>query len=173
MPLRTVGELAGLAVVTLAGGERLGRLHDVVFHVSSGRVTGFLVDGGGLFHKPKFLPAGQVKNVGADALTISAADVLVETNPAEADPDELEGRPLQGRPVLNASGSVLGKINDVLIDAESLTVPGFVLSTGLIDNALHGKPHLPVAMVKTVGKDSIVVPDAYDPKSPENHAPSG
>lgn len=172
MALQSVGELAGLAVVTLAGGERLGRLHDVVFHVSSGRVTGFLVDTGGLFSKPRFLPAGQVQSLGTDALTITSADALVETNPAQTDPDELEAKPLEGRPVLNASGTALGKVSDVMVDTASLTIPGLILSTGLIDNTLHGKPRLPIAMVKTVGKDSIVVPDAYDPKSPENHAPA-
>ena len=172
MALRSVSELAGLAVVTLSGGERLGRLQDVVFHVSSGRVTGFLVDGGGLFAKAKFLPAGQVQSLGADALTVTGADVLTETNPATADPDELEGKPLQGRPVLNASGTVLGKVSDVTVDTEAMTVSDLILSTGLIDNTLHGKPRLPIAMVKTVGKDSIVVPDAYEPKSPEYHAPA-
>lgn len=172
MALRSVSELAGLAVVTLSGGERLGRLQDVIFHVSSGRVTGFLVDGGGLFSKHRFLPAGQVQSLGADALTVSAADALTETNPAASDLDELESRSLEGRPILNASGVVLGKVSDVMVDTDALAVPDLILSTGLIDNTLHGKPRLPVAMVKTVGKDSIVVPDAYDPKSPEYHAPA-
>jgi len=170
MALRTAGELAGLAVVTLTGGERIGRLHDVIFHVSSGRVTGFLVDTGGLFAKPKFLPTGHVQSLGSDALTISGADALSESNPAATDADELEARPLDGRPVLNASGSVLGKVSDVEVETDTLSVPSLLLSTGLIDNALHGKPRLPIAMVKTVGRDSVVVPDAYDPKAPENHA---
>jgi uncharacterized protein YrrD len=143
-----------------------------VFNASSGRVTGFLVDVGGLFSKARFLPAGQVKSLGADALTVPGADVLGETNPAENDPNELEGRPLGGRPVMSASGTVLGKVSDVTVDTDTLTVPDLILSTGLIDNALHGKPRLPLTMVKTVGKDSIVVPDDYDPKTPDNPVPA-
>ncbi len=169
MALRTGKELAGLAVMTLNGGERVGRLEDVVFHVASGRITGFLVDPGGLFAKPRFLPAGKVQSVGADALTIASADALSETDPTKEDPEEWLARPLEGRPVLNASGTALGKVADVLVDAETLTVLALTLSTGLIDNAIHGKPRLPLSFVKTVGKDSLVVPDTYNPASPEYH----
>lgn len=169
MALQTGAELTGLAVITLEGGERLGRLRDVIFHIASGRITGFLVDPGGMFAKPRFLPAGQVKSVGADALTVTAAEALAETIPTQDDPDEWEARPLEGRPVLNASGTALGKVADVLVDTTALTVPALTLSTGLVGNALHGKPRLPLSFVKTVGKDSLVVPDTYDPKSPEYH----
>ena len=73
MAERTGRELAGLAVVTLAGGERLGRVDDVVFHAATGRVTGFLVSLGGLLGKTRFLPAGQAQSLGADALTVPGA----------------------------------------------------------------------------------------------------
>lgn len=169
MALRTGSELAGLAVVTLAGGERLGRVHDVVFHVASGRVTGFLVDGGGLFSKARFLPSAQVQSVGSDALTVAAEDALGERSPAQSDPDELEARSLEGRPVLSASGTVLGKVFDTLVDTEALTVPALMLSVGLLSNTVHGKPRLPLALVQTVGKDSLVVPDTYDPGAAEYH----
>lgn len=169
MAVQTGKELAGLAVVTLNGGERLGRLADVVFHVASGRITGFLVDPGGVFAKPRFLAAGLVQSVGADALTVTDANVLADGDPTQDDPDEWRARALEGRPVMNAGGTALGKVADVLIDTASLTVPALTLATGLIDNALHGKPRLPLSFVKTVGKDSLVVPDTYDPASTEYH----
>ena len=50
------------------------------------------------------------------------------------------------------------------MDDQSLLV-SLVLTTGLLDNVLHGKPHLPVATIKAIGKDSIVIPDSYDPKA--------
>ena len=164
MAERTGRELTGLAVVTLAGGERLGRVADVVFHAATGRITGFLVDTGGLFGKPRFLPAGQAQSLGADALTVPGADVLLETSPAQTDPDEIDGKTLDGRPVLNESGTVLGKVSDTLVDDQQMRV-SLVLATGLLDNVLHGKPNLPVTAIKAIGKDSIVVPDSYDPKA--------
>ncbi len=164
MAERTGRDLTGLAVVTLAGGERLGRVDDVVFHMATGRVTGFLVDGGGLFGKPRFLPAGQTQSLGMDALTVPADDVLQDHSPAQSDVDEVSGKTLTGRPVINESGTALGKVTDILVDDQTLLV-SLVLATGFLDNALHGKPHLPVAVIKTLGTDSVVVPDSYDPKA--------
>lgn len=169
---RTGSSLSGLAVVALAGGERLGRVQDIVFHAPSGRVTGFLVNTGALLAKTHFLPAAQVQSIGADALTVPGADAFSESNPTASDPDELEGKPLEGRPVLTESGTVIGKVTDFVVDTSAMTVSALVLATGLLDNALHGRPTLPLPLVRTFGKDSLVVPDSYDPRSSENHAPA-
>ncbi len=164
MALRTGRELAGLAVVTLTGGERLGRIADVVFQTTTGQVAGFLVDRGGMFSKPLFLPAAQVQGLGADALTITGGEALTEAVPASA--GELAAKPLEGRPVLNQAGTILGRVADVAIDTETLRVPYLLLTTGLLDNALHGKPQLPISQVQTVGADSVIVSNTYDPKAP-------
>lgn len=171
MALKTGGELGGLAVMTLAGGARLGRVHDIVFHAPTGRIAGFLVDTGGLLAKPRFLPAGQVHSLGADALTVTDADALEEASLAQAEPDTLEARSLAGRPVMSEAGTAWGTVKDVLVETDTLVVPSLVLATGFLDNALHGRPSLPLPLVRTVGKDSLVVPNTYDPKASEHNAP--
>lgn len=165
MAVRTARELAGLAVMALTGGERLGRIDDVVFNAQAGRVTGFLIDRGGMFSKPKFLPAGQVQSLGADALTVAGAEAIQDNSPAQNDPSEFASKTLDGRPVLNPTGTVVGKVADALVD-DDLTVPALLLATGLLDNALHGKPRLPVAFIQTIGADSVIVSQDYDPKAP-------
>lgn len=166
MTLKTGRELAGLAVVTLTGGERLGRVADVVFQPASGRVTGFLVDRGGMFSKPKWLAAGLVQALGTDALTVQGEEALTDAAPVA---EELASKTLDGRPVLNQAGTVLGKIADVVVDPQGLTVPHLLLTTGVLDNALHGKPQLPLSLVQTIGADSVIVSNSYDPKSPAAH----
>lgn len=165
MAMKISRELAGLAVVTLTGGERLGRIADVVFQPTSGQVTGFLVDRGGMFSKPQFLAAGQVQGLGADALTITGAEALADSDPAASALDGLASKPLEGRPVLNPAGAVIGKVADIVVETESLTVPHLLLATGLLDNALHGKPHLPLSQIQTIGADSVIVTNDYDPKA--------
>ena len=169
MAMKTGRELAGLAVVTLTGGERLGRIADVVFQPSSGQVTGFLVERGGMFSKPQFLAAGGVQGLGADALTIPGAEALTEFDPAGSALDGLASKPLEGRPVLNPAGTVLGKVADVVVETDTLTVPHLLLATGLLDNALHGRPRLPLSQVQALGADSVIVTQEYDPKAPEAH----
>ncbi len=165
MAMKTGRELAGLAVVTLTGGERLGRIADVVFQPASGRVTGFLVERGGMFSKPQFLEAGQVQGLGEDALTITSAEALADFDPAASAIDGLASKPLDGRPVLNQAGAIVGKLTDIVVDTDNLTVPHLLLATGLLDNVLHGKPHLPLSYIQTIGADSVIVTNAYDPQA--------
>ena len=167
MALKTGRELAGLAVVTLTGGEKLGRVDDVVFRVATGQITGFLVDRGGLFSKASFLAASQVQGLGADALTIPREDALTQIAPANL--EEPAAKTLEGRPILNQAGTVLGKIADVVVDTESLTIPHLLLATGVLDNALHGKPQLPLSLIQAIGTDSIIVSNTYDPKAAAAH----
>lgn len=169
MAIRSGGEITGLAVVTLEGGERLGRLHDVIFNMPSGQIAGFLVSGGGMFARNQFLPTSQVNSVGNDAVTITGAEALSDQNQAAAEPNEFEARSQEGCPVLSAGGTVLGKITDVLVDTDTLVVTAFLISTGLISSALHGKPRLPLAQVQTIGKDSVVVSDTYDPGAAQHN----
>ena len=98
MAKQTGRELTGLAVVTLSGGERLGRVDDVVFHADDGPRHRVFGDGGGLFGKPRFLPAGQTQSLGADALTVPRADALQDDSAAQGDSDEVSGKSLDGRP---------------------------------------------------------------------------
>ena len=167
MAVKTARELAGLAIVTLAGGERLGRIADVVFQATTGAVAGFLVDRGGMFSKPKFLASGLVQGLGADALTITAEEALTEASSTIT--DEIAAKSLEGRPVLNQTGTILGKVTDIAVDTETLRVPYLLLATGLLDNALHGKPQLPLSLVQTIGADSLIVSNDYDPKSSNSH----
>ena len=165
MQTRTAKELAGIAVVTTSGGERLGRVTDVVFDAQSGHALGFVVHIGGLLSHARFLPSAEIEALGADAVTVRRPDALSETLPPHDTFPTLSARTLEGRPVLNEGGTVLGNVSDALV-SEDLTVPGLTLSTGFFSTALHGHPHLPLAAIQTVGPDSVVVLNTYDIKAP-------
>jgi uncharacterized protein YrrD len=165
MDTKTGRELAGLAVMTLTGGERLGRIHDVIFHSGTGHVTGFTVDPGGLLARHKYLAASAVQSVGADALTVTSKDVLLDTTPA-TDPAEIASKSLDGRPVLNQTGTAVGKVSDVVVDTAALAIMSLLLTTGILDNALHGRPAVPFSFVQAIGADSVIISNDYDPKNP-------
>ncbi len=154
--------MTGLAVVTVAGGDRIGRIADVLFQTATGVIAGFLVDTGGLFAKPRYLPAERSQSLGVDALTVPVGDVLLDAAPDTAD-TALAGD-LMGRPVLNESGEVVGKIAGYEVDDAQMTL-SLTLTLGLLDGAFHRQPLLPLSVVKAVGKDSVIVPQSYDPKA--------
>ena len=165
MDTKTGRELAGLAVMTLTGGERLGRIHDTIFHSRTGHVTGFTVDPGGLLARHKYLAVAAVQSIGADALTITAADVLLD-NPPASDPAEISSKSLDGRLVLNQMGTAVGKVSDVVVDTAALAITSILLGTGLLDNVLHGRPAVPFSFIQAIGADSVIVSNDYDPKNP-------
>lgn len=169
--MRTAGELAGLAVVGEGTGERLGRVQDVLFDPASGRITGFLVKAGGLLSKPHLLPILYVRRLGQDAVLVEPGKILEEVNADPVYPDSLTAHSLDNRPVLDDTGKFLGKVDDVLVSEDTLTVTALLFSTGFIGNMLRGKPHVPLHIVKAIGQDSIVVPSSYADPTTETPAP--
>lgn len=93
----------------------------------------------GLFSAPKLVPAADVKNVGADAVTVSSNDSAASTPTNTDDPgkgnqsgaEQQEARPLfeiskiLGNKVVTDAGTLLGELHDVLFDWVDLTVTGF------------------------------------------------
>ena len=157
----TAGELSGLAVVSEGSGDKLGKVQDVLFEASSGTVTGFLVHPGGLFAKTLLLPRLAVRTVGTDALLVEQGHVLDEIKSEPALPGSLSVSSLDGRPVLDDTGKYLGKTTDVVLTSDSLSVAEIQYSSGVISSVLHGKPTIPLNVVKAIGVDSIVVPASY------------
>ncbi len=159
--MRTAGELSGLAVVGEGSGDKLGKLQDVLFEASSGRVTAFLVHPGGLFAKALLLPSLAVRSVGADAVLVEQGHVMEEIKSEPALPGSLSVKSLDGRPILDDTGKVLGKTTDVVLTGDGLSVAAIQYSTGVIDSILHGKPTIPLNVIKAIGEASIVVPSSY------------
>ena len=166
--MRTAGELSGLAVVREAAGERLGRVHDVLFDPASGRVAGFLVrTGGGLFSKPQFLPQLLVRSLGQDALLVESGAVLEEVHSEPVAAGAISAHALDGRPVLDATGTVIGHVADVLVNDDGKSVAALTLSTGLLGNLMQRRPRLPLSQIRAIGEDSVVTTKDFDPQTAE------
>jgi uncharacterized protein YrrD len=160
--MRTAGELSGLAVVVEGAGDRIGRVHDVLFDPNTGRITAFLVHPGGLFAKMQVLPRLFVRSLGKDAILVEQGRVLEDATKEPAVDSSLHARTLDNRPVLDDTGTVIGKVDDVVVEEGQLTVTAFVLGTTIVSAMLHGKPRIPFAVIKAIGDDSVIVPAKYE-----------
>ena len=154
--MRTATQLHGLAIVRATDGQLIGRIQDVFFDARSGQITGFLIEQTGVSGE-RFLAAGLVQTVGTDAAMLKGEAVPEETGMAPTPSQGVSAHSLAGRPVLNESGNVVGKITEVLVDGETMTISALLLSTGLLDRVLHGDPQVPFAHVAAVGNDAIVL----------------
>lgn len=164
--MRTAGQIYGLAVVIEGTGDRVGRIQDVLFE-PSGQVSAFLIHPGGLLAKPQILPRLFVRTLGDDALLIEGGRVLEDAARDPAVENSIHARGLDNRPILDDAGKVIGKVDDIVLDEPNLAVTALVVGTSTFNAMLHGKPRIPFAMVKTIGKDSVVIPATFDLQTAE------
>jgi uncharacterized protein YrrD len=163
--MQSAADLTGLAVITATTGERLGRVHDVIFDAATGQITGFMVDPGGLFTKAQLLARGLVRSLGADACIVEGGTTLEPVHADPPIPGSLAVRSLAGRPVLDQTGKHIGNVAGAVVDEPSLSVPALQITTGMLDKMLRGKHDLPLSLVQAIGPDSVIAVSAYDPQA--------
>jgi uncharacterized protein YrrD len=141
-------ELKGRAVVNLEGAKKMGEVQDLMIEPSSRRIVSLKVNTG-LFHAAQLVPTADVKNVGADAVTIS-----VNTNPANISANAassgrygagqenvsfrsseiaqplLKLTSILGNKVVTDAGTIIGELHDILLDWSDLTITGYEVREG-------------------------------------------
>jgi uncharacterized protein YrrD len=125
-------DLIGRPVVTLDGDD-IAQIKDIVYASSTGSVVGFTLAGRTLLSGPlrEALPWKHVRSVGRHAVMIVNPDALSDSpgfDTGAADADVL------GDTVLTRSGTALGEVTDVIIDAgpndgSGADVVGFEIAT--------------------------------------------
>ena len=145
-------ELKGRAVVNLQNAEKIGELADLLFEPGSQRILSLKVRTG-LFHSAKIVPVADVKNVGADAITIevgaSPSDSLSAISDEEAADNAqmpeaeqpgiaplgsaqppLEVTSILSNKVVTDAGTLVGELHDVMIDWANLCITGYEVHQG-------------------------------------------
>jgi len=121
-------ELKGRAVVRLEEAQRIGEVEDLMVEPVSRHIVSLKVRTG-LFSAAELVPAAEVKNVGADAVTIAPT-----TEPA---PQSAAGAPplialttILGNKVVTDAGTLVGELQDVLLDWANLAITGYEVREG-------------------------------------------
>ncbi len=141
-------ELKGRAVVNLENAEKIGELADLLIEPGSHRILSLKVRTG-LFRAAKTVLVSEVKNVGADAITVSAAASLSDTTSPDtasngyAPPTEqqcagasdgaqlpVEITSILGNKVVTDAGTMVGELRDVMIDWANLAITGYEVHEG-------------------------------------------
>ncbi len=129
-------ELKGRAVVNLEDASKIGEVQDLMIEPGSRRIISLKVKTG-MFSSAKLVPATAVKNVGADAVTLSANaghGSQEGTTPHQQGngSGSLEGTQalvkltgILGNKVVTDAGTFLGELHDILIDWSDLTITGY------------------------------------------------
>lgn len=160
-------EIAGLPVVSIAQGEALADVKDVVYNPEQGHLLGFTLNKRGFLRGPlkAVLPMSGVAAIGRDAVMVADADVCEEKGSALAgEVQSSAGRNVVGNDVLTDAGHRLGKVVDIVVAADSGEVLGYELE-GDPGLQAHAGRHLflPIPDTLAVSGTALMVPATAEP----------
>jgi uncharacterized protein YrrD len=157
--LVTGSSIRGLPVVTIAGGEDVAEVRDIIYRADAGRLLGFTLNKRGRFagRLKQVLAVEQVEAIGRDAVMIADQDQLAAPEDAIAEVGSAEpGRDVTGNDVLTESGVSLGKVQDVVV----LAGPGGTVVGYQIELPSGGAGYIPLPAQLSISGVALVVPDA-------------
>ena len=147
-------ELKGRAVVDLEDARKIGEVEDLLVEPHGHTIISLKVRTG-LFHAAKVVPVTDIKNVGADAVTISVgaspshiqADMANPSASDSAGPSAaqqqstssqssersqplIEITSILGNKVVTDAGTMVGELNDAMVDWVDLKITGYEVREG-------------------------------------------
>lgn len=161
-------EIMKRPVVTLAG-EDVAQIKDVVYSADGGAVGGFTLAGRGLFSGPlkQALAWSSVMALGPDAVMIR--DETAFTSTAEvldaAAASGSSGGNVLGSDVLTDTGTLLGKVTDVILEvanpeAPTCDVVGYEMEASEALGTHGERVFLPLPDTLSASGEHLIVPDS-------------
>ena len=148
--------VAGLPVVTIDGGEDAAEIKDVVYDSSTHHLVGFTLNKRGWFRgsMKAILDAENVVGIGHDAVMVADESSLTERKAAgEALASPKADHDVMGNDVVSSSGSVIGKVVDVILETGSdPQAVGYEVDTG------SGSVFVPTSAQMGLSAQNLIVP---------------
>jgi uncharacterized protein YrrD len=146
-------EVLGRAAVIREGGQKAGKVKDLVIDPTGRQVLGFvLVESA--FKKTHVARWAAMQTIGEDNVIFSTIGDVVKAAGAPEIKDVLDSKlRFKGRKLQTTAGKDLGEIDDVQFDERSGQVLGYELSGGIFS----GHHFLPTPPAMEVGKDLVFV----------------
>ncbi|BBN95449.1 PRC-barrel domain-containing protein [Deinococcus grandis] len=152
-------DILNRSIVAVSTGEKIDRVHDVIFDHQANQVLGLLVDEGGWFSAAKVVPFERIRSVGEDAIMIGSADDITTTREDGRLKEALDSKAsLIGLTLLTTDGQNLGRIADVFFDEHTGRVEGYEATGGLFADLSSGRTFVPAPESVQIGTDTAIVP---------------
>jgi uncharacterized protein YrrD len=159
--IRKWTELEGLAAVALETGKKIGALEDFYINPQNSEVLGFQVKTGMFGHR--VLPVGAISGIGADAVTFVNEEQLLKESDAPQLANMIYGRTLLKYRVISESGTVVGEIDNVLLDITNpaaIVLKGYQLGGGLREKITGHYQAFAASEVVRYGQDVIILSES-------------
>ncbi len=151
--MRKGRDVIGLPVISLASGKELGVVEDLIWSHDELKVTHLVVNSKGVLNRTRYIPLGEVKSIGEDAVTVDGEEILEKV---ECQPEGKRVNEITGGVVVTEGGQNLGTLEDVFFDGAAGRLLGYEVSTGLVGDLLSGRMIMPPEMVVTWGEEAVI-----------------
>jgi len=159
-------ELSGMPVVSIAEGEALADVKDVLYDPEQGQLLGFTLNKRGFLRGPMkaVLPMSGVGAIGRHAVMVDDAEACAEKgSELAAEARSSSGRNVIGDDVLTDGGRRLGKVVDIVVAADSGDVLGYELEPDPSLASGGATRFLPIPDTLAVSGSALVVPTEVEP----------
>jgi sporulation protein YlmC with PRC-barrel domain len=162
-------KLKGMAVVSIAEGAKLGYVDDLLFDTQTLRPVALRVAAGGQHF---VIPFEQLKNIGADAITVESSQVTQVAGKEGTFSNLLGLSKIKGLKVIDTAGTFLGTIASVEIDLADGHVLSLTAHKGGVLGLGGTSTTIDTAAIRSVGAEIVTVatqepPPAEQPPPPE------
>lgn len=153
--------LRGLAVVSIADGEKVGTIDRVFTDMEAKRIAGFSVtQGAGLLHlqpgETEFIDADDVHALGPDAMTLNDRTVVRGDSTGGRFESLIELQDLLRHKVVTDGGTALGQVASIDFDPANFNLSSLEVSPGFFQSNVD----IPADKVLNVGSDLVVVEES-------------
>ncbi|MBN1485104.1 MAG: PRC-barrel domain-containing protein [Chloroflexia bacterium] len=168
--MKKMRDLKGMVVLTLREGEQLGRISGMLVDPDSARVVALVLNKRTPSGELQVIATANIYRVGEAAITVEdrGAMVAISRIPRFQTLAQTKSA-IRGKAVLTEEGENLGRVADVLIDAETFEIQAVLLKAFLREGR-----RIPAEQIRTIGPDVLVVqketpapPPHREPRPPE------
>jgi len=156
--MRKGSSVLGKDVLSLATGQKLHTIKDVVINEENDDIVALVLQEGGLLSSSLVVPVDRITSFGKDAVVVPDADAVgrVSDFPEIQPLVERRGR-ITGRKVFTESGEDHGTIKDMYFDERSGRVVGFEVSGGIAADLAGGTSFVSVDQIVRTGPDIVYI----------------
>ncbi len=149
-------QIAGLAVVALEEGLKLGAVDRALYDPATLELRALQVTGEG---RTFIIPWGLITTIGADAVMVANSQATQTTTQGGTLGNLVDRRALQRLKVVDASGTLVGTLSDVESDQTTGAILRITVSKGGFLGRFGETTVIDAAAIRGIGTDIVTVAD--------------
>jgi len=156
--IRRGSEIIGLPVICLDEGCRVIEVKDLIYDDVEYKLVAFVVEEGKYLHEKKIIEFEKVKSIGEDALIVQDKISIEKIGSNFTNfYSHCTNNSLLGLEIVTEDGNNAGAIQDVIIDCTTGRLVGIVITEGLFDDLIVGRPILPIQENLNLNQKTLII----------------